>query len=531
MKKAGLLKRIELYQSLLESRGIEGMPDHEALEHIQGMSEIAFSLRHGEGLARAARLAAQLRVRGIASDIDIRLHYLESMIWENMRLLNVREDRNVWDWEQPEIEQELIHLRRAIVPEALKEMPPEQVAHVLSNMAALLNHVGRFCEALECWDRSLRLRPDFPMARGKRGYALTHYAQVLYDRVHVELFLKRARSDMKAALSSNIYDKAKGYFKRRIRWVDVRLPARGGHRKGPGLFDSPQAYSEPEMNYRRWCLEHRLVLNPLGDLGPYPAAARDILMVPPRVRMGRKGRFYQGFFNQLKQAYVSARYLYYEGVTAGEVHFSDADVLLFDTMDFPTYSLSVEKIKASFAMAYSVFDKLARFLNHYLELGAPEGAATFRTIWYEELEPERGLRPELQKLRNWALRGLFWLSKDLYEDRREFMETLEPDARELSEIRYHLERHYLKLHDDFYTGLGSDTAWHDRRPQDSLAYSLHRGDFEAKTLRLLKRVRSALMYLSFGVHLEERRNDGGSDAGEEHLPAIMLNVLDDAFKL
>ena len=39
---------------------------------------------------------------------------------------------------------------------------------------------------------------------------------------------------------------------------------------------------------------------------------------------------------------------------------------------------------------------------------------------------------------------------------------------------------------------------------DSLAYSMHRGEFEAKTLRLLKRTRSALMYLCLAVHYEEK---------------------------
>jgi len=529
MKESGLLQRIEFYQSLRGNRGITGMDNGDAITHIQALCEMAFALRHAEGLIEAADLAGELRKRDISKGLDARLHYLESMVWENLRLLKPRSPRDSWDWEQPEIESELVHLKRAIVPEVLREMPPGHVANILSNMAALFNHVGRFAEALEYWDRALRLRPEFPMARGKRGYALTHYAQVLYDRTHRELFLKRASADLKAALNSRIYDRAKGHFKRRLRWVEARMPNRDSQEPGSGLFESSTVYTEPEMNYRRWCLEHRLVLNPICDLGPYPAAARDILMVPPRVFTGKRGRFYHGFFNQLKQAFVSARFLYYEGITAGEVHFSDMDVLLFDTMDYPTYSLSVEKIKASFAMAYSLFDKLARFLNLYLELGIPEGDAVFRTLWYEEKNPAKGLREEFRGRKNWALRGLFWLSKDLYDENPGFSETLEPDARELAEIRYHLERHYLKLHDDFYTGIGSDAARPPGTPEDSLAYSLHRGDFEAKTLRLLKRVRSALMYLSFGVHIEERSAPDGSRDG--HLPAVMLDILDDAFKV
>jgi len=45
-------------------------------------------------------------------------------------------------------------------------------------------------------------------------------------------------------------------------------------------------------------------------------------------------------YNQLKQEFVSARYLYYEGITSEAVHFSDKKVYLYDTLDAPVYSLA-----------------------------------------------------------------------------------------------------------------------------------------------------------------------------------------------
>ena len=46
---------------------------------------------------------------------------------------------------------------------------------------------------------------------------------------------------------------------------------------------------------------------------------------------------------------------------------------------------------------------------------------------------------------------------------------------------------------------------------DSLAYSIQREDFEAKTLRILRQARAGLVYLSLAMHREERRRAKGKD--------------------
>src|ERR1700719_4395732 len=83
-----------------------------------------------------------------------------------------------------------------------------------------------------------------------------------------------------------------------------------------------------------------------------------------------------------------------------------------------------------------------------------------------------------EKSENWPFRGLFWLSKDLFEE--EFRGVTEPDAQALYEIRNHLEHKYLKVH-EMMRSQPADSAWTDR-----LAYSVERQDFVAKTLRVLR---------------------------------------------
>ncbi|MDX5595492.1 LA2681 family HEPN domain-containing protein [Pseudovibrio sp. SPO723] len=40
-------------------------------------------------------------------------------------------------------------------------------------------------------------------------------------------------------------------------------------------------------------------------------------------------------------------------------HFSDKDVALYNTLDYPSYALAVEKARLAYRMEYSLFDKIA----------------------------------------------------------------------------------------------------------------------------------------------------------------------------
>jgi hypothetical protein len=196
-----------------------------------------------------------------------------------------------------------------------------------------------------------------------------------------------------------------------------------------------------EQDYRRWVLRECLFLNPLNDLGPYSIAAHDVLSLPSYETPLREPPTLIGFFNQMKQEFVSARWLLYEGLHAKGVHFSDRDVLLLNTLDYPTYALAIEKVKVAYRMAYSLFDKIAFFLNDYGKLDIAPHQVYFRTLWYEKCDPNRGVRDAFNQSRNLPLRGLFWLAKDLFDVG--FRDVMEPEANALHTIRNYLEHSYL----------------------------------------------------------------------------------------
>jgi hypothetical protein len=176
-------------------------------------------------------------------------------------------------------------------------------------------------------------------------------------------------------------------------------------------------------------------------------------------------------------------------------HFADRDVHLHVTHPRPALSLAIERVKATYRISYSLFDKVGFFLNAYMGLGIPERHVSFRGLWRSG---DKGtIRKEFDQTGNWGFCALYWLAKDFFE--KENDEVAEPEARGLSDIRNYLEHKYLRI-----TVNEPATS-----PPDDLALMVSREQFEAKALHLLGLARSALIYLSIGVGFEERRRQPG----------------------
>jgi hypothetical protein len=491
----------ETYNSLMTIENLSGISEEESLKLIAKITDLSYDLKKIEGLERSIKLIKELQERKIEDVTRSISHYYIANAWSYIKNLKKSGTPQSWDWEQDELEKEVFNLRTSL---KMGSLPKELTCCALTNLGNAMNEIGRFVEAIEYWDTVLSVLPRFSMAIGNRGYGIYHYAFSLYDSDQVEMFLKHSHAGLTKALTSiDLHESARiGFTKTKKLIEDVILPDKIDINHDASSFGE----TDEEIRYRKWCLKNKLFLNPLNDLGSYSIAAMDSLKLPSIVVEMDEGPYYHGYFNQMKQEFVSARYLFYEGIQATDrPHFSDKKVSLVNTLDYPSYSLSVEKVKASFKTAYSIFDKIAFFLNYYMVLNIPERRVSFKTFWYTTKRKEKRLRNELLKLKNWPMRGLFWLSKDLYEDRQGFKDSIHPDAQELNIIRNHLEHKYLKLHESIWLGNSERKNEAFRSIVDSLAFSMYRKSFEEKALRLLKMVRAAMIYLSLTIHWEEKK--------------------------
>lgn len=130
-------------------------------------------------------------------------------------------------------------------------------------------------------------------------------------------------------------------------------------------------------------------------------------------------------------------------------------MLLYNTLDYPAFGFGVERMKMAFRGAYAAFDKVAFLLNAYLKLGHPDRQVNFRNLWFVKGKG-KALHPALDGMANWPLRGLFWLSKDIFED--DFREVTEPDAQALYDLRNHLEHKFVSVHDGFCRAISPHLA-------------------------------------------------------------------------
>jgi hypothetical protein len=506
-------------EAVLRLDHLDALSDADALDAIAQLVDHAFD--HGNlGLnARALSWSEAIAARPLGEADLATLDYFRANIWAHRQQVSHTDRTAAWSWDQEDQQQQIFFLRRALNNPAFAKLTVMRRCQVLTNLGNQLDTVGRFIEARTMWSRALELRPDFWMARGNRGRALLSYGRALYDTGHRAVFALVAHQELQQAVLDLDRRPAFGDASLRSRFADAAADI-AQHVDLDAVADSYRPHdfalgeTSEEQRFRAWALAKVLFLNPLNDLGPHPIAARDVLLLPTFATAIDEAPVLAGFFNQLKQEYVSARWLYYEGVTEDEPHVSDRHVLLYNTLDYPALGLAVEKVKLAFRMAYSLLDKAAFFLNRYMGLGIPEHKVNFRSIWREK--EGAPVRVQFEASENWPFRGLYWLSRDLFEP--EFRALIEPDAQYMAELRNHLEHKYVKV-------VSMGVSGH---LDDDFAHAVSRADLEGRTLHLLRLARAALTYLSLGMHKEEQRRRAASP---DTLQAPMfLDLWEDEWK-
>ena len=490
-----------LKNKLSEYKRIESLKDldiNQAIQKLGNLINLSMDLENYEGFEKAIALEKTINKSRSEND-NAAINYFISNAWQGIYNLKKKSVECSGDWNQPEIEKIIYHLRKAKI--GTNGIGNINSCKIFTNLGNIFNSLGHFIEAIDLWDKSLIINPQYSMTLLNNAIGLKTYASYIYNPCYRYMFLNKARALLKASLEYDSFDRPfirdnALYKYREIEEIIVRNKL---DIKGDICVDKYSlGKTKIEIAYRKWCLDNKLFLNPLNDICKDNIAARDVLMLPGiylNINEYPEELFY---FNTIKQEYVSARYMLYEGIKGKANHFSDRDVLLSQSFDYQCYSYNLENIKNAFRISYSIFDKIAYFINFYFKLDIEEHRIKYLSIWYMNLEKKNGLLEVFKGDNNLPLKGLYWISKDLYEDKKEYKDSLDPEAKDIYIIRNYLEHKYLKINE-----YSTDGVFSYKKRKDIKYKAIQRDDFILKTIKLMKLARLAIMYLAFAIYYNE----------------------------
>lgn len=481
---------------------------------------------HEEALICSIEISARI-VEKAEAVVACLVHYHASNAWSALQGIR-RKGKALWSWEQPELLNQILSLRKAVQHPGFAGQPSFRRAQIYCNLGNALNQAGRFVDALTDWRLALWEQPVLGMARGNLGIGLAEYGRSLYDSGHTYWFLRAARKEFITAIAggvgrdSSTFPEALEGFGQYLVGVEHQLSFYEVT-DGKTLGKFSLGKGKRERLYRRWCLERTLFLNPLNDLGPDSFAATDTLSLPSH-RIEGAGITYRAFFNQLVQEYTYARWCLFDGSTSNSLHFADRDVALAYNADLTHYSINLEQVKTAFRCAYSLLDKVAYFINKYWKLEVDERSVYFHSIWYEDTKGRqpRKIRPQFETSENLPLRALFWLAKDVFDPTMQSVAS--PVAKQLKALRNHLEHKFVKV-----VAVNIEVENESEFFQDHLAHCISRDELVDRSELILKLSRSALVYLSMAMHLEERRKL--KEEGARERGAIDMGLYPDDLKV
>ena len=442
------------------------------------------------------------------SVVKVRLYYFLANAWAGLHDIRHKTDETlIWNYEQQEINNQIIYLRKAKQEKDFSLIHKEYQLSILTNLANIFNHAGRTVYAIRLYNQALEINPDFFMALANRGICFQTYSGLDYDGGHKNIFIKLAYDDFKKAIDISKLYILDEYHSSVIKQCENNIKALENYISEECLNSKLEldnfslGKSKEEQRFRSWTLYNTLFLNPINDIGYKKIASHDPLGLPDLITDVLK---YISYFNQIKQEFITYRHLLYEGTNYKTKKFYDKDTVIIDDFQLNLNDVNTEKIKLAFRGFYSIFDKIAYFLYEYFELDLNPNSIYFHNVWKMKNNRKK-FNTKFNDFENLALRGLYFISKDLFfdkenEDERLFVGLVEPEAKKIYKIRNHLEHKFINIK-------MFDMRGNQEEIEDEETSCISLSELEEKTLHLARLAREAIIYLSFAVHTEESKKD------------------------
>lgn len=378
-----------------------------------------------------------------------------------------------------------------------EEIYPDLLPSVIANYANLLEHLGRTVEAVDYYYDCLTVAPNHAIAMGNCSYALKrlfnistkHNLKLLYEAWRL---LKKACN-----LQSEVIELAGchvlSYYSKNLNELEQEISRL--HPDGvKGLedwivgFDEIHRSWEPSSSLRK-IHSDRLLLTVNPILSNCPTEYTDeiffeSMVVPIDDDGNRWFQYLCHTFNNIKEDFATARYLYYRSQSQDRELIESSTITSYmDTLDYADFGLRSGFLKSSLRLSADLLDKCAVFINLYLDLAHPEDQVSFGNFWYNKRRYDKKFLPKIEKRlsSNHFLAALYDLQRDLYEGRYPFP---------FKNLRNEATHKRLVL------------SWYGSLEEEIKSYSF--SSFQEVTHSLLRMAKAAIIYVVGTVMLEEK---------------------------
>ena len=243
-----------------------------------------------------------------------------------------------------------------------------------------------------------------------------------------------------------------------------------------------------------FCLENKLYLNTCNFCQKCENAIGDPIFINKMIisadnefiKLDSKNNSFlrlSSYLNQIKEDYITARYLLilsrYKKL---DLSFINKNVILIETLEYKPYNIKLQLLMFSLKSMYDILDKIAFFLNDYLNLGFKEYEVNFKKIWYKNGDFRKGnVNENIEKIKDSSLNALFKLSVEL--------NSSEP-RNIFNQLRNKITHRFL-----------------DISLMNTENEIMTEKKLEEYTISLSKIVRSAIIYLITFVNEKEKKNE------------------------
>jgi len=396
----------------------------------------------------------------------------------------------------------------------------ENQPDVWINKGNTLDYLGRYLEAIECYDKAILLDNKHYNAWGNRGISCWRLSKLIeheddraklfseamiYLAIELEMYPDFEIADTKKELVRDFVKKTK---------IQIDLEAilkEQMPKKRALLGESFNLYSEPEVDFKTFyydfCEKHALFLNVHFDCNKCGCSTLDLIQIGFLTSINDFKKPYELFkkWFALVDDYKTSRSL------LAISQFRPKELLFLDKQRYePDYSLTylfnVELLKNAFLIAMNIYDKVAFFLNDYEELGLSDELVSF---WGNRSIFKSNGKYILEK-NEWQtdLVALDSIRKDLEEQEFERLRL----------VRDYLVHRYFVLHD--IVDVENSTYPYDssKTPLEHKKYHMDIDEFFNLTIRGLRNIRNVLFSLAFFISQKEKSKEKEVDGkiGELH---------------